>query len=249
MTCDEVRELLPEHLLGFLDAGQDASIERHVRGCAACRQELARLEDGLAALAHATHDEEPPSELRERVLTTLREERDEEHRDEGATAPAVPVARRARVSFGIAASVALLVLVGAVAWGASQAQRADRLAADAASYGNLLATLGGEEFHVGTVTPAGDGDMGGQVLLYEGDRAHGWNSWGVLFVHDRGRTGTATATLLAEDGDSLELPELEFEDGEAAVWIVVEEDLSGYDRLTVTDPDGSLLATASIADA
>jgi len=244
MTCDEVRELLPEHLLGILDAQQGVAIERHLRGCAACRHELALLEEGLAALARATHDEEPPAELRDRVLSSLQEERrDEPH-------AAIPAPRRSRVIvFGIAASVALLVAIGSIAWGTSQARRADRLLADAGSYRNLLDTLGGEDFHIGTVQPTGNEEIGGQVLLYEGDRAGGWSSWGVLFVRAPGRTGAATATLLSSDGHAMELPELEFEDGEAAVWIVVTEDLAGYDRLTITDADGSLLATASIVEA
>jgi hypothetical protein len=244
MTCDDVRELLPEHLLGILAAEPDAVVERHLRGCGACRQELARLEDGLAALAQATHDEEPPPELRERVLATLRDEREHE---EGVVEPAGH-GSRTKV-FGVAAAVALLVAFGSIAWGIGSAQRADRLVADAGSYQHLLEVLGGEDFHVGTVHPAGDQEIGGQVLLYEGDRDGGWSSWGVLFVHAPGRTGEATATLLSEDGQTLELPSLEFEDGEAAAWIVVSEDLGRFDRLTLTAADGSLLATATIAEA
>lgn len=248
MTCDEVRELLPEHLLGILDAEEDRALERHLRGCAACRKELARLEDGLAALAHATHDEEPPAELRERVLSALHEERELERGDRAGTT-LNDRRRPPTVVLGVAAAVGLLLVLAAAAWGTSQARRADRLAVDAASYRNLLVTLGGEEFHLGTVTPAGGEEISGQVLLYQGDRAHGWSSWGVLFVQSPGRTASATATLLSEDGGSLELPELEFEDGEAAVWIVVPDDVSGYDRLTITDADGSLVATASISEA
>ncbi|MGZ8567050.1 MAG: zf-HC2 domain-containing protein [Actinomycetota bacterium] len=244
MTCDDVRELLPEHLLGILAAEPDAVVERHLRGCGACRQELARLEDGLAALAQATHDEEPPPELRERVLAALRDEREHEER----VAVVAPGRSRMR-AFAIAAGVALLVALGSIAWGIGQAGRADRLVADANSYRGLLETLGGKDFYVGTVHPAGDEEVGGQILLYEGDRDGGWSSWGVLFVHAPGRDGEVTATLLSEDGHTLELPRVEFEEGEAASWIVVSEDLSGFDRLTITAADGSLLATATIAEA
>ncbi len=68
-------------------------------------------------------------------------------------------------------------------------------------------------------------------------------------MHAPGRDGAATATLLSEDGHTLELPRVEFEDGEAAAWIVVSEDLSRFDRLTITTADGSLLATATITEA
>ena len=32
MTCDEVRELLPEHLLGTLEGPEDLEVRRHLRG-------------------------------------------------------------------------------------------------------------------------------------------------------------------------------------------------------------------------
>jgi hypothetical protein len=244
MTCDEVRVLLPEQLLAMLPPDLDAEVERHLRGCSACRREQAMIEEGLAALARATHDEDPPAELRERVLTALGAERQHEVRTAVAAHGHGP--RRWALLTGVAAAVALLALVGALLWGSGHARRADRLQADANSYTTLLTTLGGEEFHVGRIVPVAGADISGQVLLYEGDRAGGWNSWGVLFVRSPGRTGTATATLLSEDGDALELPDLEFEEGEAAAWIVVPEELGAYDRLTITGADGSLLGAATI---
>ena len=53
MTCDQVRELLPEQLLGALDGPEELEVRRHLRGCVACRTERAALEDGMAALSHA----------------------------------------------------------------------------------------------------------------------------------------------------------------------------------------------------
>ena len=76
MTCEEVRDLLPEHLLGSLDDTSDARVRKHLRGCADCRAERMRLEDGVAALSHATHEQDPPEELRRHVLDVLSEEWD-----------------------------------------------------------------------------------------------------------------------------------------------------------------------------
>ena len=53
MKCEEVRELLPEHLLGVLDPDAEQAMKRHLRGCAACRAELASLGEGLATFARA----------------------------------------------------------------------------------------------------------------------------------------------------------------------------------------------------
>src|SRR5207248_10277028 len=85
MTCDEVRELLPEHLLGTLEGPEDLEVRRHLRGCSACREERMKLEDGVAALSRAVHDQEPPADLRDRVLRTL-DEAWEENRRTSATA-------------------------------------------------------------------------------------------------------------------------------------------------------------------
>ena len=49
MTCDEVRELLPEHLLGTLEGPEDLEVRRHLRGCASCRDERMKLEEGVSA--------------------------------------------------------------------------------------------------------------------------------------------------------------------------------------------------------
>ena len=49
--------------------------------------------------------------------------------------------------------------------------------------------------------------------------------------------------------DSLQLPSLDFENGEASTWLVTHENLTPYDELVITAPDGSVLATASIAAA
>ena len=86
MTCDEVRELLPEHLLGTLDGPEDLEVRRHLRGCAGCRTDMAGLSEGVEWFARAAHDREPPPELHDRVMTTL----EQEWRDAGSLQPPTP---------------------------------------------------------------------------------------------------------------------------------------------------------------
>ena len=247
MTCDEVRELLPEHLLGTLDGPASLEVRRHLRGCAACREELLRLEEGVAALSRAAHDQEPPEELERKVLATLRDEwRDVVDVRTADDRAAAPSGRRSRAPWlAVAAAVALVLAAGSILWGAGQAHRADIAEAGAASYNNLLETLGGKDFRVGKLQPAADAKITGQVLLYDGDPTANWYSWGVLLVHASRDITSATATLLAPSGKTQALPPLEFEKGEAHGWIV-SEDLSAFDRLTITAADGSVLATARI---
>jgi hypothetical protein len=201
-----------------------------------------RLEDGVAALSRAVHDQEPPADLRGRVLRTLDEEWEEAGRP-----PATTQRERDRSPWRAVAAAAVIVLMaGSVAFGATQAHRASVATADAKSYTSLLATLGGKEFSIGQLHPTSGSSFDGRVLVYEGDASKGWNSWAIVFVKAPGYTGDATATLIGADGQALALPQLRVSDGEAHAWLVTGDDLSGYDRLTITTPDGNVVATGAI---
>src|SRR5262245_24748274 len=213
MTCEEVRELLPEHLLGALPDTQDAAIRRHLRGCAECRDERVRLEDGVAALSYAA-EQVPPDDLRERVLDVLDDEWDTPEQDDEPVAATTGLRPTSAWRWLAVAAVAILVTVS-LGWGVSQAHRAQTLAADASSYQSLLATLGGKEFRLGTLHSAdGEAGMGGTVVLYDGIPGSDWNSWGIVLVHAPSYDGEARAMLLGDDGKTLELPALRFENGE-----------------------------------
>jgi len=249
MTCDEVRELLPEHLLGTLEGPEDLEVRRHLRGCAACREERTKLEEGVSALSRAVHDEEPPAELRDRVLRTLGEEWEDSGR-----VPATPVSSprgsRERSPWrALAVAAAVIVLVGSVGFGFAESHRATAAVADAQSYRNLLQALGGKEFRIGELRAAEGSTINGQVLIYDGDPSRGWSSWAVVFAKLPGYTGEATATLLGTDVDPLALGSLHIKDGEGSAWLVTHNDLTGYDRLTITSPSGQVMATAAIEQA
>ena len=201
-----------------------------------------KLEEGVAALSRAVHDQEPPADLRGRVLRTL----DEEWKDTGRTS-ATAQRRRDRSPWrAVAAAAVVVLLAGSVAYGATQARRASVATADATSYTSLLATLGGKEFSIGQLHPTGGSSFDGRVLVYEGDASKGWSSWAIVFVKSPGYSGDATATLIGTDGQALALPPLRVSDGEAHTWLVTGDDLSGYDRLTITTPDGTVVATGAI---
>jgi hypothetical protein len=238
VTCDEVRDLLPEHLLGTLEPDADRRVREHLRGCAACRAEANGLGDGLASFARAAHDREPPPELRERVLSVL----EEEGRDGPPTATS---ARRWPSAVGIAAAIALIV--GSLAFAVAADRRADLARSGADSYQRLLDTLGGKEFRIGEITSPTRPEVEGSVVLYD---SHRGQSWGVVLVRAPGWSGTATASLEAPDGRTIDVGELRFaDDGDAATWIVTGTSLEPYDHLTIAGEDGAELATATIEDA
>lgn len=247
MTCEQVRDLLPEHLLGSLDGDADARVEHHLRGCTDCRAEQLRLEDGVATLAYATHETAPPEELRDRVLGVLD---DEWHAadEEPAGTTVVPMRRRATTVW-LAVAAALILIAGSFAFAVSQRQHAMRVSADAASYQSLLSTLGGKEFRLGQLQTSNDTGVSGKVILYDGDPTQGWNSWGIVLAHGPANLTDAEAVLMGPNGESMQLPPLKFSDGEASTWLVTHEDLTRYDELVITSPSGNVLASARIAEA
>jgi predicted anti-sigma-YlaC factor YlaD len=237
VTCDEVRELLPDHLLGGVEGPAELEVRRHLRGCAACRHELAVLGEGLSQFARAAHDLDPPEELRGRVQSVLEQE--------WADHAPRPARRRWFVVGPVAAAIA--IVVASLGWGISSNHRADLAAADAGSYRRLLGSLGGDEFRIGALQGVGDQPVDGTVLLYD---SHEDQSWGVVLVRAPGLSGTAAVTLESGDGRTIPLRDLEFApDGDAADWIVTGSSLVGFDHLTIRLPDGSVLARARIAQA
>ena len=240
MTCEDVRDRLPEHLLGTLDEAEDLEVRRHLRGCAGCRSEMLTLGEGLSTFARAAHDRRPPSELRDRVLTVL----EQEWRDRPALAPEA----RPRRAAWLAAAAAIVLLVASIGWGVSQTGRANRFAAGAQSYDRILQILGGEDFRVGTLRPTGAQAVEGSVVLYD---AHTDQSWGLVILRVPGMSGKGfQATLWTRGGTRIPfIPTKLDAEGEGSAWIVTRADLRSFSRLTLSAPDGTLLATAPIETA
>jgi hypothetical protein len=232
VTCDEVRDRLSEHALGTLDASDDARVRRHLRGCAQCRREFAAIGEGLAMFAAAAHDRTPPPELRDRVLGVLAEEW---RRDPVMMPERVPGRTRA----WLVTAAACLALAATASWGIAART-------DAESYHRLLSTLGGEEFRVGALDPTGDVRIEGSVVLYDSSVDQ---SWGVVLVRAPELTGVVGATLGSADGRTMELHDVDLENGSGSTWVATAEDLHAFDRLTITGPDGSTVATTVIEPA
>ncbi len=64
---DIVAELLPAYVLDALDDEERLLVERHVRVCVQCQQEMASLEETVHMLAYAVPLYDPPMYLRERI--------------------------------------------------------------------------------------------------------------------------------------------------------------------------------------
>ena len=233
MTCDDTRQHLAEHLLGTLEAGLDAEVSAHLRGCAACRADAAALGEGLGSFSRASHDREPPPELRERVRTVLE--------DEWAATP-LAVRRRPTVAW-IAAAAAL---VAALAWAGFSTARLQRAESAAERYESFLAVLGGDAVRVGEMRGGGPQSLQGSAVIYD---SHVGQSWVLVLCRAPGWSGTANVTLRAPSGETVDLHPMEFDaGGEGATWLVTPADLSAFDRVNVWDERG-VIASASLEDA
>jgi predicted anti-sigma-YlaC factor YlaD len=235
VTCDEVREQLAEHLLGTLDEVADAAVRAHLRSCGACRREMAALAEGVETFARAAHEVEPPPELRDRVVGALAEEWTDSER---------PVATARPARRWIASTVAAAAVVASLAWGTSQARIANRYEGSAAKYEAFLHALGGKNVRVGVVRPAGSQDLSGSAVVYDSDVQQ---SWVLLLVRAPGLTGAADVELSSSNGRTIPMRPLEFADGgEASSWLVTSSNLQPFDRVTITDASGRVIATATV---
>jgi anti-sigma-K factor RskA len=105
------RDELAAYLLGALEPGEAAELERHLAGCEECRTELEWLRPAVQLLPESAPRVEAPPELRGRLM--------EQVRSEAESAPAPRPARRWSIgSWGLrplAGLAALVLVVAAVA--------------------------------------------------------------------------------------------------------------------------------------
>jgi hypothetical protein len=243
MTCEQVRERLAEHVLGTVEGADDIALRRHLRACSSCRAEMAALGEGLALFSRAAHDQLPPDDLQDRVRAVLSEEwRDPQPGSNRKSRPA----RWISVSASVAA--AGLVLALTLGWGMSQSRRAEANEEGSQSYQRLLTVLGGKDFRVGPLEPAGREPLEGSVVVYD---SHIDQSWVVVFIRTSGVKGRVTATLHADDGRTVDVWPFRIDrEGEGAGWLVTSVNLERFDELTVSCGENSRpLATADIVEA
>jgi anti-sigma-K factor RskA len=112
MGDDAFHDLTAAYALDALEPDEARGYERHLAGCARCREELASLQAAAGALAYAAPPAPPPAGLRDRILDAARAER----------ANVVPLRPRNWASgpYVLTAAAALLVaVVGLAVWNVS----------------------------------------------------------------------------------------------------------------------------------
>lgn len=90
--CEDYKELLAANALTALDAEDARALDTHLRSCADCRSERREWEETAAFLALDATRLEPSTQLRERILASVRAEgRRVELTDDRADASAEPI--------------------------------------------------------------------------------------------------------------------------------------------------------------
>jgi hypothetical protein len=235
VSCEEVRGLLPDYVLGSLSEVEMAGVRRHLRGCSACRRDAATLDEGVAMFANAAHAADPPPDLKDRVMTVLA--------DEWHEAPAVPRPLGQRLLRWPALAAAVVLLAGAVAWGAVSQTKADQWHQDAVTYQRFLHALGGHDVRVGVLQPRSHLALDGSAIVYDSDRGQ---SWALVLVRAPGFAGSLNVTLVSTDGHSIPMHPITMDqDGEGSTWMVTSADLSSFRSIRLTGPGGRVLATGT----
>jgi len=103
---DRRRDDLAAYLLGALEPGEAAELERHVAGCRECEEELERLRPAVQVLPEAVEWMEAPAALRGRLMEQVRSEAPGSH-----AAPAARPAPHRRFGLRPIAGLATLALV------------------------------------------------------------------------------------------------------------------------------------------
>lgn len=233
MNCEELRQQLPDYALGTVTEIEAAADRRHLRGCGGCRDEAARLDEGVGMLANV-HQTDPPPELRDRVMSVLAEEWQE------TVAP-----RMARRWFlrPLALAAAVALLVGALAFGSVAQWNASRFHEDALSYENFLHSLGGRAVRVAELRPAAGTQFDGSAIFYDSDKGQ---SWVLVLFTAPGWNGQIDVTLTGSGGRTIPLHQATpDEEGQVSTWLVTSADISGFTGVRLTAPNGKVLATGS----
>jgi anti-sigma-K factor RskA len=110
---DRRRDDIAAYLLGALEPGEAAELERHIAGCPECEQELQRLRPAVQVLPETVQPVEAPAALRSRLMEQVRAEA----AGPQAAAPAVRQPSRWRFGLRPLAGLAVAALVVAAIGG------------------------------------------------------------------------------------------------------------------------------------
>jgi Putative zinc-finger len=186
VTCVEVKEQLPDHVVGSLSAIEGRRIDRHLARCAECRWERAALEEGMMAIAFAQPPVDPPPNLGERIVSRVMAAR--------AERPASSSHVRALAA---ATMAAVLVAVGALGWAMAERGQVnvvkEQQVENVKQLTEALQAVGARPYRA-DLLPARQNKKGfGSVAIYSANRVNDFILVGVVLPDDNAPPYTVKA--------------------------------------------------------
>ncbi len=194
------RDDIAAYLLGALEPGEAAELERHIAGCGECEEELQRLRPAVRVLPETVERVEAPAALRTRLI--------EQVRSEAASSQAPPAARRSprwglgrRPLAGLATLALILAAIGGYAISNSGSGSSPKTTTVVSGHSPGVTAEMVREGETGTLRLANLHQLpAGKVLQAWVQRGQRVVSAKALFVPNP--DGTATATIDDMDGVS-----------------------------------------------
>ena len=197
MTCEEVRDLLPEHLLGSLDDTSDARVRKHLRGCADAARSACAWR-----MASRPCPTPPMSRIRPRSCAdtcSMSCPRSGTSRATTRTPASAPAAHGSAWRW-LAVAAAIILVTVSLSWGVSQSRRAAGLQADAGAIKHCWTRSAARSSVWASCSRRTDRPLKGTVVLYDGEPGKDWNSWGIVMANAPDFSGEAHVRLRAERG-------------------------------------------------
>jgi anti-sigma-K factor RskA len=212
----DVHSLVAPYALDSLGDEEERGFEQHLATCERCREELAGLREAAASLAYGVAGPEPPTALKERILTQARAER--------PNVTAIPRRRRGRAApLAAAAALAAAVALGFGVWSATRPATRDSFSAVPAQPGARLVPLDGR----GAVAVAPDGTAALAFTVPPAPAGKAYEAWVI-------QGGTPKPAGLFEGGDGTSVLDIEQPVRRGAVVAVTLERDGGAKRPTQT---------------
>jgi len=212
----DVHSLVAPYALDSLGDEEERGFEQHLATCERCREELAGLREAAASLAYGVAGPEPPTALKERILTQARAER--------PNVTALPRRRRGRAApLAAGAALAAAVALGFGVWSATRPATRDSFSAVLAQPGARLVPLDGR----GAVAVAPDGTAALAFTVPPAPAGKAYEAWVI-------QGGMPKPAGLFEGGDGTSVLDIEQPVRRGAVVAVTLERDGGAKRPTQT---------------
>jgi anti-sigma-K factor RskA len=212
----DVHSLVAPYALDSLGDEEERGFEQHLATCERCREELAGLKEAAASLAYGVAGPEPPTALKERILTQARTER--------SNVTALPRRRRGWAApLAAAAALAAAVALGFGVWSATRPATKDAFSAVLARPGARLVPLDGR----GAIAVAPDGTAALAFTVPPAPAGKAYEAWVI-------QGGTPKPAGLFEGGDGTSVLDIEQPVRRGAVVAVTLERDGGAKRPTQT---------------